>query len=133
MRVAVSRGLANKIRQPEQRPARITHMETALLPITMQMEIDLSAQAHQQEIAEGFAKLRAELLSPQPAPEPDQWRALMLSTQNALANDPYASIRQVQMMGGYWSPLANALVNHHNQGVGGMYALSGQLFGPRLF
>lgn len=39
------------------------------LPLQLQMEIDLSAAAHKREVAEGFAKLRSELL---PAPKDDR-------------------------------------------------------------
>lgn len=37
------------------------------LPLLIQMQIDLTAQAHSREIAQGFAKLRAKLL-PEPKP-----------------------------------------------------------------
>lgn len=48
------------------------------LPRHIQMEIDLSAAAHQREIAEGFAKLRAKLLpEPKPDPQAEMMRALL--------------------------------------------------------
>jgi hypothetical protein len=54
-----------------------------MLPITLQMEIDLSAAAHKREIAEGFAKLRAKLLPPM---EKDnamaRWQELMAGLGN---------------------------------------------------
>lgn len=58
------------------------------LPLHLQMEIDLSAQAHAREIAEGFAKLRGEL-APEPAktvynPAANAWGNSFLAQQSGL-------------------------------------------------
>jgi hypothetical protein len=37
-----------------------------VIPLTIQMQIDLCAQAHQRELADAFAALRERLLSPEP-------------------------------------------------------------------
>ena len=46
------------------------------LPLTLQMEIDLSVMAHKRELAEGFAKLRERVLPPEAESDAAFWRRL---------------------------------------------------------
>jgi hypothetical protein len=87
-----------------------------MIPLTIQMEIDLSAAAHQRDIAAGFAKLRKKLL-PEPAPDPMRafmyamnnaaaWGSMMHQNQLAPANGLYPS--QLQMANSAWDHLCEA-------------------------
>jgi hypothetical protein len=94
-----------------------------MLPIEIQMQIDISAASHKQAISEGFAKLRAKLLPELP---PDPMRAFMeamtnsqmsyLQSQLAPYNGPAINL-PLQQNSEYWS-----------QASGGN-ALWGPLFG----
>jgi hypothetical protein len=100
------------------------------LPLLVQMQIDLTVQAHQREIAEGFAKLRAELLpesepshldllrnvygSPRQAAYSAQLQAALMPSEESLragnlqSLNPYwnqprplQGLRQL-LLGGFW-------------------------------
>lgn len=76
-----------------------------MLPITLQMQIDLSAAAHKREIAEGFAKLRGELL---PERKPTQQELYLQAMMERMRPAPDPLHRQ-QMHAGYWNPYLNPL------------------------
>jgi hypothetical protein len=62
-----------------------------MLPLNLQMEIDISAAAHKREIAAGFARLRERLLPPE---EPSPLASLM----NALGNNYVVSPEMARRM-----------------------------------
>jgi hypothetical protein len=59
------------------------------LPLEIQMQIDLTAQAHKRELSDAFAKLRASLTPPQPAPDPMRQASLQSMLAAQQSPNPY--------------------------------------------
>ena len=59
-----------------------------MLPLHLQMEIDLSAREHSQRIAEGFADARQKLLGDPPAKRAEWVHPAMIDYQNRISHYP---------------------------------------------
>ena len=89
-----------------------------MLPIEIQMQIDLTAAAHKREVAEGFAKAKERLLPPIPErPEvtwqrmlmnagPQYWQNLQAQLAPAWARDTNPFLAQNQNDVRNWYPQA---------------------------
>jgi hypothetical protein len=91
------------------------------LPLTLQMEIDISADAHKREIAEGFAKAREKLLPAPTHDSSDQWLAYKRGQPNWLLGDPTSLSRLLNQ--------SNASANPYVGPFFGMGSLGNALLG----
>ena len=96
-----------------------------MLPLAIQMQIELSVAAHKREVTEGFARLRAKLL---PEPKQEAGAAFRLAFLQAMMNAPpnYAQAQLAPSSGNPYS--MSSLGNAALWGVGLWGSLAGNCF-----
>lgn len=78
-----------------------------MLPLDIQMQIDLSAMAHSREIAEGFAKARERLLPAIPESPLALWQRMLMNAAPALQGGMHPGLLGANAQGLFWAQSQN--------------------------